>query len=164
MIKAIKAAVNLLCIGIPKTSPGTYSTTNSWSIKGVPLIIHTKVRASHLNGLNLDILPRVMISPSGIAATKVTIKSIKFWPKPSNNVVIIDIVLGLIFLPLNKHKRAGRKSFPLCTFVKALYFHKIILLTIHPEACIFQRFLRVCHQLQALLLLRLLFLSYRCLF
>ena len=56
-----------------------------FNVSGVPLIIHTNVFVSHFKGLNFDIEPIEIISPSGIAASRVTMKIIQFSPNPSSN-------------------------------------------------------------------------------
>lgn len=55
----------------------------SWIIKGVPLIIQTSILQQNDKGLNLDILPKAIIKPKGIAPKRVTAKSFKVCIKPT---------------------------------------------------------------------------------
>ena len=65
MKKAIKTAVIRDDTGISNKIPGAYITTKSWSIKGVPRMIQTKVLVSHLIGWNFAMEPKEIISPNG---------------------------------------------------------------------------------------------------
>jgi len=70
-------------------SPGTYSTTKSWSISGVPRIIHTKVFESHLSGLNFDIEQNITRSPAGTENRSVSENSFKFSQNPFKSSIDI---------------------------------------------------------------------------
>ena len=54
----------------------------TWSISGVPRMIHTNTFVIHRMGSIFDMEPKVMISPSGIDAARVIPKMISVTRKP----------------------------------------------------------------------------------
>lgn len=56
-------------------------------------MIHTKVLNSHLKGVNFDMEPNEISSPSGIAAAKVAPKIMRFCPKSRHKDNICSIYI-----------------------------------------------------------------------
>lgn len=56
-----------------------------WIIRGTPLMIHTTILVKILRGLNRDIDPKEMISPRGIAPSRVTKNSLRVCKNPVFN-------------------------------------------------------------------------------
>lgn len=58
---------------------------SSWSISGVPRTIHTTILTNQLSGLKRLIEPSEIISPSGIAPSRVSAKISSDFRKPSDS-------------------------------------------------------------------------------
>ena len=115
-MNAIITAVRRLCMSISNTRPGTYMTTKSWSISGVPRMTQTNVLTRYRSGLNFDMEPNVIISPSGIAPSSVRMKASPFYRKASNRSRVtvendIMISLGMGIFPGNRKFEEGISSF-----------------------------------------------------
>ena len=104
MINAISTAVIRLLIGVLNTSPGTYITTKSCNTSGVPLITQTRVFESHFTGKILLIEPKEIMSPKGIAKSKVRQNNSSVVKKPSRRLPVT--VQNIVNHP--KHQKSRR--------------------------------------------------------
>ena len=89
MTKATTAAVSRPELpaghGLPQPrSPGAIKMMMSWSIRGVPRMIQTKVLMSQASGWNRLMEPKEISSPRGRANSRVRPKSWQLIQKPSN--------------------------------------------------------------------------------